>query len=656
MNGSPRNNAAAVRHLTAPSLRLALALAERLLPKSTYDGVLAVDPRDARFLLSGQLGVWERWRDDLQPEHRHAIDRLIALRPRRLATEGGFRVSLASHLRNGKSPRYESLGDLLRVGDGVPVEGLIVSALAELEDAATGLPVPPVAQPGRSYSSSVFLAGQGREEYRRNTYEIPDFALPQEPIKIVDAAAVQHVTLDLGNLHRTAELIDKRRDGGQFRLADALADFSQHLRDERGEPIRELSLTAGPLALAIAPTGTGKSVLMRVAATHLAAHGHVVVLLTPDVETTLNLVADIRGDVTALGLDAPVAALMSSRRLVDIAIRRSDDAPDKPERARWTWKEFGYSCLLPGQNGSVWQPGQEPCADLQEPGQEGRHRCPLIDICEKWEPWRQAAGPARIIVTNHAYFQQGSLPIPVEVNGQIQGRISAQDLLLRRASIVMIDEIDSFQAHAVQRSGRTLVLARRDAQDLLLEKLNKQRQEQVFAKNVPGDLELDFQRVIHRLGYIAERYLAAVVNGFIDPRDPLGPRQARLHLPRRWDNLLACRLFGLDELENRPEDEQLDQFKGLFTVNEPAAQPDGWAALRHQLRLVVSDQPDADRIEQRRQEVIDALTQIPTVGDVDHLETAHLMLRRAFLGELQQGLAELVLQPRFVIETGGYRL
>ncbi|MEV4511600.1 hypothetical protein AB0K00_21815 [Dactylosporangium sp. NPDC049525] len=644
MTGRPRHHSAPAQHLTGPSLRLALGLAECLLPTTTYDGIPAVDPRDARFILSGQLGVWDRWRDGLSPEHRHMIDRLLALRPRRLATEGGFRVSLEVHLRNGRSPRYDPLGDLLQVTDGIPVAQLLTTALADLEAAASPPAAPPVAQPGRTYNSSVFLTGAGREEYRRNTYQIPEVppaAAQPSPIPVIDTPAPQQLVLDMIQLRDTARRIDEARAGASFSLFEALQSFTTELRGPDGQPLQRLELVAGPLTLAVAPTGSGKSILMRVAATHLAEQGHIPVLLTPDIESTLALVADIRSDLAALHLDLPVTALMSSRRLIDVAVRRSDDAPGDIGRARWTWEEIGYSCLLPADDGAAWQPGQEPCTDLQEPGEEGRHRCPMIGVCQKWAPWRQAAGPARIIVTNHAYFQQGSLPAPVMVNGQTNGRISAQELLLRRASIIMIDEIDAFQAHAVSRSGRTLVLARRDTQRLLLAKLDEQRQEQVFSRNVPRDLELDFQRVIHRLEFLSERYLAAVVNEFIDPRDPLGPRQARLHLPRRWDNLLACRLCGLDELEERPSDEQLDHFSSLFTVVDPATLPDGWTALRQQLRLVVSDHPDADRIDQRRQDVIDALGKLPDVTVADPLQTAHLLLRRAFLGELQQGLAEL---------------
>ncbi|QKW12252.1 hypothetical protein [Verrucosispora sp. NA02020] len=684
MSNRSRFHRTANRFLVGPSLRLALGLAEQLFPTETWEGAPAVDPRDARFLLSGQLGVWSLWRDGLTATQRHAIDRLIHLRPRRLATEGGLRVSLAEHLRNNRSPRYLGAGDFLQVIDGVPVGDLITAALQELEDASSPLRVPPEALAGRRYSSSVFLAGPSRDEFRRNTYLIPRAPVPYPPVPVLDATAPAEVVADLADMHATAELIDKKRGDDAFRLAEVLDGFSRKLRTPQGQPVDRLKLAAGPLQLMIAPTGSGKSVWMRVAATHLASHRggrRTVVLLTPDVESTLDLVAAIRSDLAALSLDIPVVALMSHRRLIEVAVQRTNDTPEDPAGARWSWQELGYSCMLSDEEGAAWQPGQEPCTDLHEPGVEGRHRCPLIGACEKWAPWRQAAGPAKIIVTNHAYFQQGSVPFPVITNGTLHGRMSAQELLLRRADIVLVDEVDAFQGHAVAQSGRTLVLARRDTQKLLLEKLDDQRKEQVESDNVPGELELAFQRAIHRVEFLSERYLAAVVNGFIDPQDPLGPKQARLHLPRRWDNLLACRLFGLNELEDRPSDDQLDRFKSLFTQNEPDpdALPAGWADLRKELRLVVADEPESDLIHKRSQGIVSAIQTItaPTTdegepdADVDldanvdleetdcgrqtgkdddpadptasawQLQTAHLLLRRAFLGELQQGLAEL---------------
>jgi len=631
--------------LTPHALTAALALAELHFVRELADGGRVVDPRDARFLLSGQVGTWRRWRDGLVAEECRPVDLLLRYRPRRLATESGFRVSLDSRLKRGLLPRYrqEDGGGLLVVG-GVPPQQVLAEALGELEQAARQRWwSPPVADGGQEYVAAAYLdAGQGRQEFRRSTYLVPDISVEAAPLHLEERPGAVYLKLVPSTLVETARRIDEGENDPSFSLHDRLAWFLHGLRVPGGGPVTDLGLRAGLLNLLVAPTGTGKSLLMRVAAAQLAGEGHVVVLVTPTVESSLDLVERIERDMEILGLGAPVVALLSARNLVEVARLRTDDAPDDHGRARWTWQRLGYSCLLPAASGPAWQPGGEPCTDLQRPGEEGRHLCPLVVRCGKWEPWRRAAGPAQVIVTNHAYFQEGLVPIPSSVDGIERGRMPAQEFLLRRASAVFIDEIDAFQARAVDQSGRTLVLARRDDGELLLRRLDRQRQAQVGAGTVPRELELDFQRALKRLDYVPERYLSAVVNGFIDPEDPIGRRQPRLHLPRRWDNLLACRLWGLDEYEERPTDSQLDAFQALFRERQPEQLPDGWASLRHQLRLVVSQDPAADRIGQRRDDLIEALSRLRDGGGVPRpAETAQLMLRRAFLDEMQRDLAAL---------------
>lgn len=642
MTPPAQNRSVNLPHLTPHALRAALALTEIHFPMD-LDGQKAIDPRDARFLLSGQLGLWARWREQLPASTASKIDRLIKARPRRLATESGFRVSLEAHLRRNQSPRYRPEGDLLLIGDGNTSAEVLNNALTELEVAASARHwLPEVAVADRQYTSSVFLASSaGTDEFRRSTYWIPNVPVADTPLTILDGTSPQETRVTPDALLARARRIDDRRNLSGFSIADRLAAFMSGLRLHGDLPLTEFVLTAGRLNLGVAPTGTGKSIFLRVLAVHLAATGHVTVLVTPDIETSLDLVAEIRADLRALEQDVVVTALLSPREMINVAVKHTND-PNRPDRGHWTWNELGYSCMLPATDGPGWQPGQEPCTDLHDPGQEGRSRCPFIPVCGKWRPWRDAAATAKVIITNHAYFQNGSVPVPVVAGGQPRGRISAQEFLLRRADHIFVDEIDAFQAHAVAQSGRTLALARRDGGPLILEQLDRQRREQVSAGTVPGDLELDFQRVLTQLRYLPERYLAAVFNGFIDPRDPLGPKQARLHLPRRWDNLLACRLFGLDELADRPSDEQLEQFESLFHHTDPEDPlPAGWDELRFQLRLVVSQAPSADRIEQRRQDVIEGLAGIKSIDVVDPLGTAQLLMRRAFLGEIQRSLSEL---------------
>jgi hypothetical protein len=631
--------------LTPHALQAALALAEIcFLREDDESGGRVIDPQDARFFLSGQMGAWSLWRGGVPAPHIAAIDTLLRYRPRRLAKESGFRLSMETRLRRGIMPRYELREDgFLRIVGGVPAEDVLAAALAELEAAGRGRRrVPDAARGGQQYVAAVYLNGpDGHQEFRRNSYWIPDADVPQDPLRVVPASAPESLTLSYSALLDTAKRIDDAGDHG-FSLHGQLGFFLDGLRGP-GTGASRLEMDAGPLNLLVAPTGTGKSILTRVAASELAQRGNVVVVLVPDVESTLSLVCDIRADAAALGVDMSVVSLMSPRRLIEVARRRSDEARDD-ERARWTWSELGYSCLLPIEEGPDWQPGQEPCTDLAVSGEEeGRYRCPFIPVCEKWRPWRLAAETAQVIVTNHAYFQKGSVPIPTAIDGNPQGRVSVQEFLLKRADVVVIDEIDAFQASAVRESGRTLTLARRGEDELLLEQLNKQRQQQVRAGTVPRELELEFQRVIKRLDYLPERYLSAVVNGLIDPSDPVGRAPARLPLPRRWDNLLACRLFGLDELEERPDDDQLDVFGALFQQPEPSSPlPPGWDGLRQTLRLVVSQAPAADHIEHARDQLTQGLAGLHDGAGVQNPEqTAHLLLRRGFLDEIQRDLAAL---------------
>lgn len=136
-----------------------------------------IDPVDVRFFLSGQLGVWSRWRDGLGAAQLSAMDALLRYRPRRLAKESGFRLSLQTRLRRDLLPRYRELEDRrLLVIEGVPVEQVLADALSELGDAARERwRVPPVAQGGRQYPAAVNLdSGGGWQEFRRNTYWIPE--------------------------------------------------------------------------------------------------------------------------------------------------------------------------------------------------------------------------------------------------------------------------------------------------------------------------------------------------------------------------------------------------------------------------------------------------------------------------------------------------
>ena len=82
---SDREAARLKAELTPPALRAALALAEIHFGRQDPAGTPVIDPRHARFFLSGQMGAWRRWRDGLTTDQAEAVDLLLRYRPRRLA-------------------------------------------------------------------------------------------------------------------------------------------------------------------------------------------------------------------------------------------------------------------------------------------------------------------------------------------------------------------------------------------------------------------------------------------------------------------------------------------------------------------------------------------------------------------------------------------
>src|SRR5690606_2845963 len=78
----------------------------------------------------------------------------------------------------------------------------------------------------------------------------------------------------------------------------------------------------------------------------------------------------------------------------------------------------------------------------------------------KYRNARQAS-TASVIVTSHVNWLVGALHVPVEAQGRIEENIRIEELLLHRSNLVLIDEIDDFQAKMINQSARGLLLAHR---------------------------------------------------------------------------------------------------------------------------------------------------------------------------------------------------
>ncbi|MFJ2217344.1 hypothetical protein ACIQVO_00175 [Streptomyces sp. NPDC101062] len=242
-----------------------------------------------------------------------------------------------------------------------------------------------------------------------------------------------------------------------------LQGFFDRLTDAYGRTAAELRLPAGPMTLLNAPTGVGKSVLMRDAAHLLAASGQGPVLIVvgrirEGMQTAEQLAADhgLVEETAAAVRDAAERAGKPLRVVAWVASSRHDDqaalafAQGREDR----FEQFAGGCEMTGWqvDGPRLDRTRLPCAQLEwvdgpvEPEHGGKHLCPRMGACRRFGHIRQAA-EADIIVTNHHNLIRGRCKVPVEVDGErIVHDMSVLEFVLRRCRVVIIDEVDAFQS------------------------------------------------------------------------------------------------------------------------------------------------------------------------------------------------------------------
>ncbi|MFM9596525.1 hypothetical protein ACKI1J_42145 [Streptomyces scabiei] len=242
-----------------------------------------------------------------------------------------------------------------------------------------------------------------------------------------------------------------------------LEGFFERLTDAYGRTAAELRLPAGAMTLLNAPTGVGKSVLMRDAAHLLAASGQGPVLVVvgrirEGLGTAEQLAADdaLVEETSDAVQDTAGRAGRPLRVVSWVAPSRHDDqaelafAQGRDDR----FEQFAGGCEMTGWqvDGPRLDRARLPCAQLEwvdgpaEPKHGGKHLCPRMGICRRFEHIRQAA-EADVIVTNHHNLIRGRCKVPVEVDGErIVSDMSVLEFVLRRCRVVIIDEVDAFQS------------------------------------------------------------------------------------------------------------------------------------------------------------------------------------------------------------------
>ncbi|WP_431949469.1 hypothetical protein [Actinacidiphila sp. bgisy167] len=548
------------------------------------DGRTGTTLTAAQYLLTGKYDAWASFASLPQDDQRR-LSRLLAHRANPLANDTAFRDYANTNFFERRVPGFRLHDDRERVGahHGLDPRTCADQLLAEMDGIrASQLVASAIAKPGE-YTHTLRVPMAGRQSapvlayYTFEEHHAPPHQ-PQ-PARMHTAPELLEPALKIRDfLQLNAEL--DQGTGKAFR-AETLAPFFRKMRTARGEAVKDvLRLQAGPTNVLSAPTGSGKSVLLRSYATWAVQEGHTVALVVGTNANALKLAHSIEQDLEEwgvrerLGADAStvVVPLMSPNSLMrelDRAVHGSHD----PEYVDWVFARIGYSCQLPScasvdEAVDTWVPGGEPCTKLTpvRPARGEPYRsmpapkvCPFRQGCGKFRLARQATS-ARIIVTTHANLYEGRMHIPLEADdGTVDEKVSVEKFLMTRAQVILIDELDAFQSTVMDRSGRGLALAWGDrGHDRPLLEVDTQLVSAFY--RLPGALEERTRSNVSECRRLAETYTMHLARGDLALRDQLSDKHQqkpgrrrggrRWIVPQRWDGWLSRHLaaFLSDDL------------------------------------------------------------------------------------------------------------
>ncbi|KEF17063.1 hypothetical protein DF18_31550 [Streptomyces rimosus] len=630
---------------------------------------------DVLYVLDGHIADWIGWRD-LSENDARRFTKLLRRRPNQMANAEAAGSLLDSLLRSGEIPGCSAVDDeegkagQIVVDPGMPLPDFVDSFLHDLDmlHAARNRVLPP-AEAGRHTTTTRVPGRDGRQQtFVDFHYEIrPHHLAPGHSVPAVrDAPALLDRWVPFSELREVAVQIDQGEleQGRSAYRERAVERFVKQIRSRRNEPVKGLDLTAGVLNELLAYTGFGKSVVLIETFACWAVRRRIPVAFV--LPTNADVVRAVHGIERALGLcgveaQSGVVPLVSPRALIKVAetaaARVTEDGPD----ADWIWRRFGYGCALAAVAGSDdavdrWQPGGEPCAKLRKPPSRGRKKnttvsCPWRTTCGRYRAARQAC-TADVIVTSHANLLLGVLQTPVDDGYGGDDRLTVEELLLRRCQIVVIDEVDVFQSTAIEHAGRNLVLDHAGRTNTPLRKFD-----QDFAAafgRLQDEVDASVRDAYFSLRYLSENYVSHLTYerlGATTPakgRRPRGPGRYWM-VPRRWDNWLTARLFGLDTEEVSPK--QLAMFRSLFLDEMPphGDEPETFAEARRHLASVVTGGSGGLSLPVARGALEGLVKDVP-----EELRTrvVNRILRRAILERIRLFLHRLMANNAQLVDIG----
>lgn len=179
-------------------------------------------------------------------------------------------------------------------------------------------------------------------------------------------------------------------------------------------------------------------------------------------------------------------------------------------------------------------------------------------------------------MTTHGNFLAGRLRIPVRADGVTEHAMPVEELLVRRSDLIVIDEVDAFQAAAIGRSARGLLLDHRSKPDTPLRRLDAEFSG--ASGRLEQQVEANVRAALLHARFLAEAYTSNLARGRFVPlvrgRNRRTLRLDRWLVPRRWNAALAAQLCGLDA-DTPITTEHIAELRSLFPDGDPARTPPG---------------------------------------------------------------------------------
>lgn len=501
----------------------ALALAAHYFPRKDDEGRILAGFEEATFFAYRKPQAWAEW-SSLPVAERNLIRQVMSLMAQEWTDEKRIRAAVLALLGTLTSdPDFaDKSGGSLRLPAGDPhlanaviprVGGDFLAYAQRVTGPFFTFGKRPKAQafagPGTLKTRTAYLGKEhgttSREIYIQETpgfVEAPGHeVLPQvhtRPQRVRVAPTVKQL-LDVAK-------ILSGQDKSVAYLHKVLKRFFKSMKTTDGV-LTELDLAAGDLQVLNAPTGSGKTVLVRVMASWAAMNDQRIALAVTDVRATLDMAWDINNDLTYLHQKEHLAEaahctpLMSPssmhRRAMDYAALGSSTQIDEWDRRART--DIGLLSTGCAQRALMDPPtlyphGEENCTSLTSAATGStRLTCSFAPVCGKFQQFYKAADAA-VIVTNHANLLEGQTRIGVVLDGQeFRGKargtrgMSVLEMTLRACDALVIDEIDAFQTAAISSCTSEITLASRKRTSAL-------REIDSDAKNLP---------LVHEMGLVA---------------------------------------------------------------------------------------------------------------------------------------------------------